>query len=101
MFGKRATPLAPRIHQVEPQAGEPAAAPPPPVLTVVEPTPPPRPAVAPEADTRFVEIKVAVFNTLLQTVDLKEIGKLSPETVRSELSDVISEIIAIKSFVLN
>src|SRR3954452_1390736 len=44
---------------------------------------------------------MTIFNTLLQTVDLKEIGKLKPEAVRAELSDVISEIVAIKNYVLN
>jgi pilus assembly protein CpaF len=68
-----------------------------------EPAPAPTPVAVPqsEAETRFVEMKITVFNTLLQTVDLKEIGKLKPEAVRAELSDVISEIVAIKNYVLN
>ena len=54
-----------------------------------------------EAESRFAEMKVAVFGALLETVDLKELSKLTPENVRAELSDVISEIVAIKSFVIN
>ena len=54
-----------------------------------------------EAESRFAEMKVAVFAALLETVDLKELTKLTPDNVRAELSDVISEIVAIKNFIVN
>jgi pilus assembly protein CpaF len=101
MFGKRVAPLAPKLQP----ANEPAAA-----LTtaaesapapVAEPVAVPRSSGSVEVEARLLDIKVAVFNTLLQTVDLKEIGKLKPDAVRAELSDIISEIVAIKNFVLN
>ncbi len=46
-------------------------------------------------------MKVAVFNALLDAVDLKELSKLAPEAVREELTDIISEIVNIKRFVLS
>ena len=64
------------------------------------PRPPPKSAPPPE-DTRFNEIKVGVFNALLDAVDLKELSKLAPEAVREELTDIICEIVNIKRFVLS
>jgi pilus assembly protein CpaF len=98
MFGKRVAPVQPRPQPTPPPAA-PAAAPEP-VAAPAPEAPRPSPHYS-EAEERFNEMKVAVFNALLQTVDLKELGKLTPETVRSELSDVISEIVAIKNFVVN
>jgi pilus assembly protein CpaF len=96
MFGKRdATPVPPEKH---------TAAAPPPAAPAAEPrpaTPPPAPKPAAAEDTRFNEIKVAVFNALLDAVDLKELSKLSPEAVREELTDIISEIVNIKRIVLS
>jgi pilus assembly protein CpaF len=100
MFGKRIAPVAPK-----PQAA-PAAVPPPapkapePMAAPIHDAPRP-PSQLSGAEERFNDMKVAVFNALLQTVDLKELSKLTAETVRGELSDVISEIVAIKSFVVN
>ena len=44
---------------------------------------------------------MTVFNALLDAVDLKELAKLAPEAVREELTDIISEIVNIKRFVLS
>ncbi|HUN49594.1 MAG TPA: CpaF family protein [Candidatus Sulfotelmatobacter sp.] len=94
MFGKRNTVAATnndaRVN-----------APPPPSAVVSETRLPELRPAAPEVDQRFNDIKVAVFNALLDAVDLKEIAKLSPEAVREELTDIISEIVNIKKFVLN
>src|SRR5689334_12051836 len=108
-FGKRAAPPQPGEAKLAPRPAPtlvaPTASPAPaaasPAPAAAPPPPPAAPPVQSEAETRFVEIKISVFNTLLQTVDLKEIGKLKPEAVRAELSDVISEIVAIKNYVLN
>ncbi|MBI3710163.1 MAG: CpaF family protein, partial [Proteobacteria bacterium] len=99
MFGKRPTSASPR----------PA---PPQTLTAEAPPPPSAPKAVPEAatqfraapsetETRFQEIKVGVFNMLLETVDLNELGKLQPDALRDELSDVIGEIVNLKNFALN
>jgi pilus assembly protein CpaF len=97
MFGKRVAPVPPKPQAVAP-APLPAAAPEP--IAAAPESPRPAPHLS-EAEGRFNDMKVAVFNALLQTVDLKELGKLTAETVRGELSDVISEIVAIKNFVVN
>jgi pilus assembly protein CpaF len=96
MFGKRvaSAQLKPKPPEAPPPtAPEPMAAP---VHDAPRPTAP-----AGGAEERFNDMKVAVVNALRQTVDLKELSKLTAETVRGELSDVISEIVAIKSFVVN
>ena len=49
---------------------------------------------------RLAEIKVAVFNDLLDAVDLAEISKLEQEQVRSEISDMTAEIITMRGFTL-
>ncbi|HUB97923.1 MAG TPA: CpaF family protein [Stellaceae bacterium] len=64
-------------------------------------SPPPAPKTTAAEDAQFNEIKVAVFNALLDAVDLKELSKLAPEAVREELTDIISEIVNIKRFVLS
>jgi len=106
MFGKRDSNT---IVQEKPAAAPAAAAPaaaapaaaPAEVRPAAAPTPPPAPRAPSPEDSRFAEIKVAVFNALLDAVDLKELAKLSPEAVREELTDIISEIVNIKRFVLS
>jgi pilus assembly protein CpaF len=98
MFGKRNT-AALAVRPAEPApAPEPApkAAPAQPKLAVAAPAKP-----AADVDNRLNDIKVGVFNALLDAVDLKELVKLPPDTVREELTDIISEIVNIKKFVLS
>jgi pilus assembly protein CpaF len=98
MFGKRdSTTVLPE---------KPVAAPPPAAAAasdarpVSSPSPAPAKSPPPE-NSQFNEIKVAVFTALLDAVDLKELSKLAPEAVREELTDIISEIVNIKRFVLS
>ena len=98
MFGKR-TNAAAAVRPMEPPAAPepaPAAAAGQPRLAVA-----PLPKSAAPADNRLNDIKVGVFNALLDAVDLQELVKLPPEVVREELSDIISEIVNIKKFVLS
>ena len=99
MFGKRDSSTIVQEKPASAPAAAPAAAPEVKPAAVAAP-PPAAKAPAPE-DSRFSEIKVAVFNALLDAVDLKELAKLSPEAVREELTDIISEIVNIKRFVLS
>jgi pilus assembly protein CpaF len=95
MFGKRDTTT---VLPEKPAAAAPAAS------AEAKPAPaapPPAAKAPPPEDSRFNEIKVAVFNALLDAVDLKELSKLSPDAVREELTDIISEIVNIKRFVLS
>ena len=69
---------------------------------------PPAPPPAPEppegqvsgASERLAEIKVLVFNDLLEAVDLGEISKLEPDQVREEITDMTAEIISMRGLVL-
>ncbi|HUZ73008.1 MAG TPA: CpaF family protein [Stellaceae bacterium] len=90
MFGKRDAPTV--LPERPASAVPPPPAPAPPAET--------KPAAAAD-DGRFSEIKVSVFNALLDAVDLKELSKLAPDAVREELTDIISEIVNIKRFVLS
>lgn len=83
-----------------------ASAPPPP-----KPAPPaaPNPVVVDEAglervrarENRLEEIKVSVFNSLIEAIDLGQLSTLSPEAVREEISDVINEIISMQDVLVN
>ncbi|OHC77049.1 MAG: protein kinase [Rhodospirillales bacterium RIFCSPLOWO2_01_FULL_65_14] len=57
-------------------------------------------AMSAAAMQRLAEIKVLVFNDLLEAVDLAEISKLSPEQVREEITDMTAEIISMRGLVL-
>ena len=50
--------------------------------------------------SRLAEIKITVFNDLLEAVDLAEISKLEPDDVREEITDMTAEIISMRRFVL-
>ena len=52
------------------------------------------------AGERLAEIKVLVFNDLLEAVDLAEISKLEPDQVREEITDMTAEIISMRGLVL-
>src|SRR5437868_4304184 len=92
MFGKRQLAIGPTAapKSAAPVAERKPAAVPPPAK--------PQPAVL---DARLNDIRVGVFNALLDAVDLNELSKLTPDAVREELTDIISEIVNIKKFVLS
>ena len=52
------------------------------------------------ASDKLAEIKVVIFNDLLEAVDLAEISKLSTDQVREEISDMTAEIISMRGLVL-
>jgi pilus assembly protein CpaF len=74
-----------------------------PVPAAPRPTPAPTeaPAKPPEVERRLQDVKVAVFNDLIDTVDLTELGKLQPTAVREEISDIVAEIISMRNLVLS
>jgi hypothetical protein len=45
----------------------------------------------------YYDVKTTVFNALIDTIDLTQLGKLDPEAAREEIRDIVSEIVAIKS----
>lgn len=52
-------------------------------------------------NNRLADIKITVFNDLLEAVDLAELSKLEPEEVREEISDMTAEIISMRRLVLS
>jgi len=84
------------LAEAEAPAG-PKLAPPP------APEPPPKPTREQRTagGQRLDEIKVSIFNSLMEAVDLAQLGQLSAEQVREEISDVVSEIISMRDFVLS
>ncbi len=129
MFGKRGTAEArkipvqappPRLVDSEPEdVPEPEveeeveveveAEAPPPVKKKKKMAPEPEPKEPePEAeaaggplDEKLSEIKISVFNDLIEAVDLAQLSTLSPDAVREEISDVVSEIISMRNLVLS
>ncbi|MEO5337538.1 MAG: CpaF family protein [Magnetospirillum sp. WYHS-4] len=118
MFGRKGNadipapkkPFAPPAPEAAPppapppaeDASRPASASPPPPKA----PPPPPPAAGTQARQasdveRLAEIKVTVFNDLLEAVDLGELSKMKPEQVREEISDMVAEIISMRSLVLS
>jgi len=52
-------------------------------------------------ENRLDEIKVSVFNSLIEAIDLGQLSSLSADAVREEISDVINEIISMQDVVVN
>ncbi|CAA7616845.1 CpaF family protein [Magnetospirillum sp. SS-4] len=93
MFGRRAAPPASKPAAEPPRDRPPSAAAP--------------PAAAPasprssELDQRLSDIKIAIFNDLIDSVDPTELGALEPAQVREEISDIVAEIISMRNLVLS
>ncbi|MFP6746560.1 MAG: CpaF family protein [Alphaproteobacteria bacterium] len=50
---------------------------------------------------RYNETKQSIFSSLVEAVDLTELGKLESSQVREEITDIVGEIIAMKAMVLS
>ena len=50
---------------------------------------------------RYNETKQSIFASLVEAVDLTELGKLDSRQVREEITDIVGEIIAMKAMVLS
>ncbi|MBF0375179.1 MAG: CpaF family protein, partial [Alphaproteobacteria bacterium] len=76
---------------------------PPPAAATVAAPPPPAPLAAkpPDMDSRLQDIKIGIFNDLIDSVDLTELSKLDPSAVREEISDIVSEIISMRNLVMS
>ena len=122
MFGKRTggpevKPKAPpQVPETAPSADAPDVqqdAPAPDKEAAPKPAAPaPAPAPAPEpvsthselfGDERdkYNETKQSIFASLVEAVDLTELGKLDSAQVREEITDIVGEIIAMKAMVLS
>jgi pilus assembly protein CpaF len=96
MFGKRTAPpgLAAKTAETA-------------LVAVSPPRPESKPVSSPAGpkssaiDQRMQDIRVAVFNDLIESVDLTELSKLDATAVREEISDIVSEIISMRNMVLS
>lgn len=102
MFGKRGQTtdrsggnrdLAATRMSAEPMPRVPEAPPPPPPMKASGKTA--------EMDQRLSDMKINIFNDLIDSVDLTELSKLDPTAVREEISDIVSEIISMRGLVLS
>ena len=95
-------------------AEAPPAPEPEPVLAPEESTPPPPPAPEPPPDPepsdsaqegplseKLQEIKIKVFNDLIEAVDLTQLASLETDAVREEIDDIVGEIVGMRNFVLS
>lgn len=57
--------------------------------------------ISAEAKEKLDEVKVNVFNDLMEAVDLAELSSLTPDQVREEINDMVSEIISMRGLVLS
>jgi pilus assembly protein CpaF len=117
MFGKRgaAPPKKSPVQQPssdefdEPLANDPSAATPASMglqqNTIAEIEPQPIQQTTRERETaaeaKLQEIKISVFNDLIEAVDLAQLSTLTADAVREEISDIVSEIISMRSLVLS
>ena len=117
MFGKRGTdaPKRPQPAVPEPLDFEdeltdelaveapPEAPPAPSVFAEIEPQPIQQTAREKQsaAEAKLQEIKISVFNDLIEAVDLAQLSTLAPDAVREEISDIVSEIISMRTLVLS
>jgi pilus assembly protein CpaF len=49
----------------------------------------------------YYAIKMSVFNALVETVDLSRLAQMDPDTGRSEIREIVTEIISIKNVVMS
>ena len=88
MFGRRTSP--PKIDTViEPPEAQ------------VIPISAKAPARSQDNDQRLSDFKIAIFSDLMNAVDPAQLSELAPATLREEISDIVSEIISMRSMVLS
>jgi pilus assembly protein CpaF len=59
---------------------------------------------SPEAaarDKEYFQTKSAIFNALIDSIDLSQLATMEQEAAREEIRDIVAEIIALKSFVMS
>jgi len=49
----------------------------------------------------YYNVKTAVFNALIDTIDLTQLSKMESDAARDEIRDIVSEIIQLKNFVMS
>jgi pilus assembly protein CpaF len=59
------------------------------------------PAPASEAETAFARTKAQIYAALIEAVDLRELGRITREEVRTEIETVVADIITLRSLALS
>jgi pilus assembly protein CpaF len=76
----------------------------PPTVPIERRAPPGPPAVEAVDSPRsqgYYEVKAAIFNALIEAIDLAQLARLDGESAREEIRDIVNEIIAIKNIVMS
>lgn len=120
MFGKRKTfggnTNNPTHAALKPASAEPASAgrsaPPPAVPSPAGETSQPKPVARDDVfdinaeegiarDEEYFKTKSAVFNALIDSIDLSQLATMEIESAREEIRDIVSEIISLKAIVMS
>ena len=94
---KAATP--PPAAERKPAAAQPkpAASAPPRVATPPTPTSTAQPIEIGGRTDEYFQTKTTIFNALIDTIDLSQLGQLDSEAAAEEIRDIVNEIISIKN----
>ncbi|TBW39222.1 CpaF family protein [Siculibacillus lacustris] len=96
------TPAAPTRAPAPSRAPTPSrAAPPSAAANPNTPIPPGRAAQERARSEEYYDTKSSIFSALIDTIDLAQLARLDAESAREEISDVINEIIHLKSLVMS
>ena len=60
-----------------------------------------RSAEAIQRDKEYFQTKSAIFNALIDSIDLSQLATMDQEAAREEILDIVAEIIALKSIVMS
>ena len=52
-------------------------------------------------DKEYFQTKSAIFNALIDSIDLSQLATMDQEAAREEIRDIVAEIIALKSIVMS
>ena len=94
---------SPEPGRALPAAGLGAAIVSPPTAPVERRGPPPAPPGGGDSPRSegYYEVKSAIFNALIEAIDLAQLARLDAESAREEIRDIVNEIIAIKNIVMS
>src|SRR5665213_673614 len=54
-----------------------------------------------QRDKEYFQTKSAIFNALIDSIDLSQLATMDQEAAREEIRDIVAEIIALKSIVMS
>ncbi|MDB5622833.1 MAG: protein kinase [Devosia sp.] len=60
-----------------------------------------RPPVDAQRDKEYFQTKSAIFNALIDSIDLSQLATMDQDAAREEIRDIVAEIIALKSIIMS